>query len=550
MIARASAACLLLMALACVAVADEPAADGWRRYAPSDWLATIEVRDLERLEPGLRALAEPWGTPPPPIAAVVSGILPADTLASRPWAAAFAESKKGPPIGVLFVPTDDFSALCDALQADPAGDIAIVTLFGYDLALEECDGWARVSLLDQEIASEPIDPDATPKQPVEGNLRVRASAHGLRAAADHLAELRRARIAFNRGRIKPWTRAPRSLGEAMERLAPYWPVVKQLAAYEEPITVDFSLGDEALTATIVAPVQQPAQHADHAPPLLPAAKPIAVSRIPGQPAPIVIDLGLAWMRSRPQDHDAVEFPARKWRAYADSQRRMLALNRGTTEVYHLPQPGQPVSANQQNRFGWDGDSESLGRSLRDVTTSWNQLINATKTRSRLLAELSPGEASGTWTITSDLFAGVGLASTPELEALFDRYFGNGGKMISEFAQTEDGSWLYSMHESYQPKPPETVGQQDSARPHLQPDVLLDATLWLDRLIAWHQQVDGIDKQKDRGRRVRPPMAESPPAQFTLVGGETLRAEARLPLSTYGALVRFWMSEPQPVEAIE
>lgn len=533
MIARAIGVVVLLFA----AVAN--AAD-WRASLPAGWLVAVEAKDLATLEAGAAKLMAPWGRKVPPMGKSLAAMLPGVEIGERPWGVALATGKQGSLSPVAYLPTDDFDALCDALNADRAEGVAVANVSGYDLTLVDLDGWVQVGLLD---ALSPADEGADKSEPaawsVEGDVRLVASKAGLRELAAGLKQRRQGQLAAGQGRIGPW-RWPQGFDGYVDRLAPYAPLAEELASWGGPLelAIDFTEQDFQLTAKMPVAIE-PRNASDAAAYETPDGV-IGHAVLPHGLPPKLVDLAIAWMRCRPDEIDAPEYPQPEWDDLAEAYRRVLSRYRSVAMLKRLPAEDEPVATNEAAAFVWDGDAASLGDALQLTTLRWNQLIDAADARTPLRLEMAPLEGAEGWRISTDLFEGFGLERSPEVEAVFDRYYGSDILAIDITRRGESNEWLVSYG-----KPDMDLLKSSPAKSTVDPTVLVECELRIDRWFAWKSMIEAIDMAGTLGYRSREPMAEAPAATLRVTGGESLSIDATLPIATYENAVAHWRSNEPP-----
>lgn len=529
MIARALAVVVLLFA----AVAN--AAD-WRASLPAGWLVAVEAKDLATLEAGAAKLMAPWGRKIPPLGKSVAAMLPGVKMAERPWGFALALSKHGSLSPVAYLPTDDFDALCDALNADRADSVAVANVSGYDLTLVDLDGWVQVGLLD---GLAPADKDEDNSEPadwsVEGDVRLVASEAGLRQLAEWLKQRRQGQLAAGQGRIGLW-RWPQGFDGYVDRLAPYAPLAEELASWDRSLELALGFAEQDFQLTAKTPLAiEPRSESDAVDYEIPDGL-IGHAVLPHGLPPKLVDLAIAWMRCRPDEIDAPDYPQPEWDALAAAYRGVLSRYRSVAILRWLPAEGEPVATNELATFVWDGDAASLGDALQLTTLRWNQLIDAAEARTPLRLDMAPLEGAEGWRISTDLFKGFGLERSPEVEAVFDRYYGSDVLAIDITRRGESNEWLVSYGE-----PDLDLLKSSTAKSTVDQTVLVEAELRIDRWIAWKSMIEAIDMAGTLGFRPREPMAEAPAATLRMIGGESLSVEAILPLTTYDKAVTHWRS---------
>ncbi len=539
MIARPLVVVLLLVA----AVAN--AAD-WRASLPSGWFVAVEAKDLATLEAGAAKLFAPWGRKVPPIGKSLATMLPGVEITERPWGFALAPGKQGSLSPVAYLPTDDFDALCDALNADRADSVAVANVSGYDLTLVDLDGWVQVGLLDGLAAADEGDDHSEPAAwSVDGDVRLVVSRAGQHRLAEGLKQRRQGQLAAGQGRIGPW-RWPRGFDEYLDQLAPYAPLANELASWNEPLEVAVTMDDGAvqLTSEIsqeVTPIDS-ATAANYSAPDGAISHAVLPYGLPEQ----FIDLAIAWMRCRPDEIDAPEYPQPQWDDVAEAYRELLSRYRSVAMLRRLPAEGEPVATNDVATFAWDGDAASLGDALQLTTLRWNQLIDAAEARMPLRLEMAPLEDAEGWRISTDLFKGFGLDRRPEVQAVFDRYYGGDVLAIDITRRDESNEWLVSYGEPAMELLKSDPAKATADRPVLaNRPLLIEGELRLDRWFAWKSMIEAIDEQGTIGFRPRKPMAESPAATLRVTGGDLLSIDAMLPIATYENAVTHWRSNEKP-----
>lgn len=511
----------------------------WRDHLPADWLLAAEAPDLAALDELAAQLFDPWARPAPPLRATLAALAPRGAFAERPWAVVVASSEAGELTLAAYAPTDDFDALCTALDADRADDLAITSLFGFDLAIEPVGAWARVSLLDSPPEYGPAE--TPPPRAAEGSdaLRVTLSADGCLRLAAHLEELRRGQVADPRRRRGP-LRWPNDFKALVARLAPFAPVASAIANWGEPFALTASHRDDALRIELTSPLAVTAQRAAANAESIDQRAAILTLDAPGALPNPLIDLALALMASRPDQIEAPEHPQPQWDDFADACRDLLKGCRSGQAVLTLPAEGEPAAANETATFTWGDSAGPLGDRLRLCVDRWNTLVDAAQARAPMKIELTPIEATGGHRLRTDLFAGTGLEPSPEIEAIFDRYYGAGRWAVTELQPNPDRSWVATMRPGVSPRSGELAAEQA-------PDTLLSGELRVDRLIAWRQRLDDLMQENTIHRKVRPPMREAPAVTFRVAGGERLRFAATAPLVAYRELVAYWRSKPLPID---
>ncbi len=525
-----------LLGIAVLLVAGVAKAADWRASLPAGWLVAIEVNDLATLEAGAEKLFAPWGRKLPPLGKSLAALLPGVEIDQRPWGFALVPGKPGSVSPLAYIPTDGFDALCDSLNADRADSVAVANVSGYDLTLVDLDGWVQVGLLDgvanTDDRGEKAERDAWS---VEGDVRVVVSRAGLQRLAEGLRSRRQDQLDAGQGRIEPW-RWPQGFDGYVDRFAPYAPVFAELAAWGKPIEVGgrFTEEDFLLSADLAESIvpRNPLDATDYAAP----EGAISHAVLPFGLPPRLVELAIAWMRCRPDEIDAPEYPRPEWDALAEAYRGLLSRYHSAAILRRLPGADEPVAMNDMAVFVWDGDAASLGDALQLATLRWNQLIDAADARTPLRLEMAPLEDAEGWRISTDLFKGFGLERSPEVEAVFDRYYGGDVLAIDITRRGKSNEWLVSYG-----KPALELLKSMPAHPAADQPVLLEGEIRLDRWFAWKSMMDAIDMEGTLGYRPRKPMAEAPASWLRVTGGESMKVEIGLDLEAYVNAVTHWRS---------
>ncbi len=168
------------------------------------------------------------------------------------------------------------------------------------------------------------------------------------------------------------------------------------------------------------------------------------------------------------------------------------------------------------------------------------MVDAAKARAPLKLEFAPVEGTGGYRLRTDLITGAGLEPSPEIEAIFDRYYGAGRWAGAGLKPLGGSSWCATMRPDASPIADDRFVETD-------PDTLLRGELRPDRLTAWWQRLNDLMNEGALGRRVRRPMRETPAIGFRVTGGERLRLTMNAPLRVYEALVDYHRSEPLPFD---
>lgn len=538
---RAAIAVALLTTLASPARAVDPS--DWRACLPAEWLAVAVIDSPDSATTRIDELLRPWDRRTDWLRTRFDAFFPDSPFADRPWVVALVEGEDGTAAPMLLAPTDDFAALCETLGADVADEIAVAMIGGFDIALMDRGGWAQVTLLDSTPTAEshPADPEiAILDRLADCEARLAVSSRGLDRLADELEARRWKQLKSGRGRVPRWA-WPVGFNAFVERLAQFAPIAEPTAGLDEPLALGLRQNSKrAWVASVVLPIETTPP--DRTPPALPAGEPIASLRFGGQLPADLIDLAIAGLQCRPVDIDAPEYPQPQWDDLAEAYRHLLSGCRSASYGLMLPAEGEPVAANQVSVFAWEGGAEQLGETLAATVVRWNQVVNAAKARTPLRVAIEPLEAQplgkpGGWRLSTDLFSGFAIDRSPEIEALFERCYG-GDTLSLDVKPTGDGAWLARMG----PPKDNDTGPALTADPPVELGVFLTGELRLDRWLAWQQQVEDSTIGEAIGRKVRPPMAETPPATLRATGGDHLRLDATLPAKTYEAAVRHWRAE--------
>ncbi|MEO0530243.1 MAG: hypothetical protein AAF266_06645, partial [Planctomycetota bacterium] len=397
------------------------------------------------------------------------------------------------------------------------------------------NGWTQLTLLD----STPADNHdgaalslAVLDQLADCPARLAVSQGGMQQLAKLLAARRRGQLEIGRGLIPRWA-WPTGFGMLVEQLAPYAPLAEQLGQLDEPVALGFrGESDGAWTASLLLPIRTKPSEATI--PAMTTETPIATLRLAGQLPTELVDLAIAFSRCRPDEIDAPEYPQPQWDDYAEACRQLADGFLAANCVLTLPGEGEPVATNQVATFLWGGAQDQLGDALALVTVRWNQLIDAAEARTPLRVAIEPLKESAGWRLSTDLFTGFDVERSPEIEALFDRYYG-GETLSLDVSSVGDAIWRASLGTEFDSSA--GVGGKQ-----LQSGGFLSGEFHLDRWFAWQRQIEDITMGDALGHRVRPTMAVAPPATLRARLGDTLRIDATLPAATYEAAVDYWRAE--------
>lgn len=520
----------------------------WRASLPANWLAVAVVESPAASASHVDELLQPWGLKTDWLHKRITAFFPELLFADRPWALALVEKQDGSLAPLLLAPTDNFAALCESLDADIADEIAVAAAGGFDLALIDRDGWVQVTLLDstptiEDPAAENAAEDQASDDEIavldrlgDCNARVAVSQRGLDQLAEVLTARRKGQLQSGRGRIPRWA-WPNGFAAAVERLAPYAPVAQQLAGTDRPLAVGFRRNSrEAWVASLVLPIE--AKPATQIPPTLPpGGEPIATIYLASALSNDLIDLAIAGEQCRPDEIDAPEYPQPQWDDLAEAYRQLLRGYRAASGAMMLPGRDEPVATNHVGVFTWEGGAEQLGETLALTVVRWNQVVDAAKSRTPLRLSIEPLKASAGWRLSTDLFAGFAVERSPEVESLFERYYG-GDTLSVDVKATGADTWQIAMG----PSSESAKAATEEADAPSSTEFPLTGTVWIDRWFAWQQQVEDITMGDAIGYRMRPPMAKSPPATFKITAAKSLRLDATLPATTYKAAVDYWRAD--------
>lgn len=510
------------------------AMEGWRGLVPEGWLVTFEVKSLPQLEERLTMLRAPWGEAGWPLTDLVPmflGSQPAD----RPWALAALEPEGDNATLVLFIPTDDFDAFCEGIDADRAENLAIGNLLGNEVAAVWRDGWAMVTFAE---AAAVLDRAAaeTPPRAFEAELSVSFSPAGLSLLAKEADERHRRQLATRRNRRPVATpfHMPKDLGDLMQLLTPSVPVYKVLAAAGRPfslgVSVSESNGDLQLLAEWDQPIAAPESGRAER---LASGPPLAHFDLSGPIAPPLIDLALATVQSSPASLiEAAEFPQPQWDDFADAVRSLLEGVRSPSVLVTLPGETDPIAANQAIAFQWPGDADRLSDALGFAVLRWNLLVATAKARSPMQVAIEPLADEPGWLLSVDVLAAAGRKPIPEEKQVLKAFYGNEERLLVRITQRPSRGWLASM------LPPGTL-VEGQALP-LNADELAAGEFQPARWLAWDHRIKTYGLEDAIGPTRKPPeLPETAPATLRLTGGQRFRLEASLPKATFEAVARHW-----------
>ena len=528
-------------------------AGGWQDRLPQRWLVALAVEDLGRLEQKLGDLLPPWGIRLAGVSERLETLLPGAPLGDDAWVIGLAEADDLAVEPFLLLPTQDFDALCDAIQADRADNVAITRIAGYDLVLAAHGSWAWVTPLRAAMPAPMGAPDEpiAAERPNDSDTSLHLSHRGLQLLAQRLSD----QEPPNR-RLPRRFAMPVDVSSLIRALAPYGPIVSELV--QQRASVSLSLGADAesgdLLAGLTLRTDQASQdnHKSNASSSILASESIATLKAAALP-PALIHLGAAWVQSSPDDVEAQQYEPNSFESYKEALRQLLT---GMTEVRHrlvLPGEDSPLMANHLVKFQWNGAPDQLGEHLSEACIRWNEVVRKSGAKSELFAEFSPlaAEASPTeqagYRVSFDLVTALG-ANTPEARDLFARLYGEGGRLTALVAPLGEGEWVYSTVPAADLKPLLDAAQAEASNApgdaKATTPCLAAGQARLDRWISFQQRLDDLLYGDSLGRKVRPPMNDSPPAQLRVTSVETgYHLEARLPVDAFKTAAVWWGIQP-------
>lgn len=511
---------------------------------PEKTLAVFVARSADAIDSSVAELLRPWRLRFNGVGPVLKRTLGGADLADRPFALGLAE-RNGAATPFALLPVDDAAAFRKAVKGGPDGVAAIA---GYLLAVEPVEGGVLLAMPDRDRA--PVVGDASlaglDALLGETSAAIRVTRAGFALAADQTARLRPVRRRVVLSQIRSIREAWLLLG-----LAPrYQPLLRAFADRTDGVTVRVSADDEALTATLDIALRgdredDPRTPVPPAPPLvanLGDRVPIATLRSAGPlPGPLV-RLVLALAECRPDEIDAAVFDGPTFAAYAESVAELAASVVAAEAALLVPTADEPLAANRAVALRTEPGADHP-EAVKQAAEAWNAVVSASRARTPLVyetAEIDAAEGGGL-RLSMDTLRAFGGQGVEEVVRVVERYYGPGGRLVTEDRPTGEDRWLATEL----PKP--AADRLRAALPEVPdtPDTKpeVNGQLWIDRWLAWRQALDDVGKEKDVGRKVRPPMVPSPPAELRLTGGKRrLLCELNLPPETYEAIAAYWTEE--------
>lgn len=504
---------------------------------PEKTLAVVVARSADAIDASVPALLRPWRLRFNGVGPVLKRTLGGADLADRPFALGLAE-RNGAATPFALLPVDDAAAFQKAVKAGPDGVAAIA---GYLLAVEPVEGGVLLAMPDRDRHPVVADASLAGLEAVLGetSAAVRVTRAGFALAADQTAKLPPVRRRVVLSQIRSVREAWLLLG-----LAPrYQPLLRAFADRTDGVTVRLSADDEALTATLDIALRgdredDPRTPVPSAPPLvanLGDRVPIATLRSAGPlPGPLV-RLVLALAECRPDEVDAVVFDGPTFAAYAESVAELAASVVAAEAVLLVPTADEPLAANRAVALRTEPGADHP-EAVKQAADAWNAVVSASRARTPLVyetAEIDAAEGGGL-RLSMDTLRAFGGQGVEEVVRVVERYYGPGGRLVTEHRPTGEDRWLATA----MPRPAADLLRAALSETADEPDKKPAVTgqLWIDRWLAWRHALDDVGKEKDVGRKVRPPMAPSPPAELRLlIEDGRVRGDFRLPLSTYAEL---------------
>ena len=509
---------------------------------PEGTLAVVSAKSLEGLDDTVSRLLEPWRLKFNGLAPIFQTLAPGTGIPRGPVAIGLLKrGAKALPFGILA--TENAEELERSLRARPAGKGKFALVAGYPVFLSRVEGGVFFSLQPQ-LEGPPV---ACVEQLLgEADAALAVTKLGFEEAADWSA-----RLGLTRGVID-WRRV-RSLNDALRllnRLGRFTPLLRRLA--QEGSVANLRLSADPKQESIAAALDFQCSAGDAAPPAAEAgAKAPTLNALLGDRAPILtfrsdrplppplVRLALAWSECQPSDIDADRYDPEAFAAYAESATELIGAITQTRLAWFAPAENEPLATNGLECFRVKPGTE-LGEKIGEVTSAMNRTIRQSRARTPLLTELkeidSPGGPGVRTTV--DVLRALGGADMQEISKLVERYYGPKGQYVVDHTPLGGDQWLRSSDPDNQATRERLVVDQASATQEA-----AELRVWLGRWLVWQQRIDDVGKEKDAGRKVRPPMTAAPPLRLRISAhSDRLRCSAELPTETYQAFAAYWIAQ--------
>jgi hypothetical protein len=529
---------------------------------PDGLLAMAVASSPAALDLAAQRLLNPWGVEPQSLAEAAKRLVPGAELAEREVVVGLAQPEGQREVApFLLLPVEDAAKGLESLGADGG----IVAFGHYEVLLEQIDGWLAATL----IARPPLDWSSGAKaQPREAVLTLTLSDRGL----DWLdAQLRDKPV---RQRTPP--RWPTTVADALRQAPRFAPLASVLADRARSVSVRLN---DRTADTPTDPLRMAVDVE------LDPKRTLGENDSGGNPALPSVDLGtgtlaelavedssssamtefavalaMAALECRPDDIEAVRYARPEYARYVEAVQRIASEVRGVRQSLLAPVAGDPIAANEFAVVCFDDDFELL-KSLDEVAERWNEVVRASDARCPLLMEREPlagpllNEVGARYVV--DTLVAIGgpaeRGAGPQTEGLAEllgRFYGGDGVFERHVVQVDQaGLWVVSslpasraadlvraLRNSDTRHAPITAGASPIAKGRLS----------IEQTLAWLQTLDDLGHASTVGRRVPPPMAESPLARLECrsdgVAGEIALT---LPWATYEAFAKRLTAEKVP-----
>ncbi len=551
---------------------------------PNGTLGFVVVRDLGGLDASLQRLLRPWGLRFAGVERTLKAVCPGLSLPSRPLLIGLTEVDHR-LVPFLWLPVEDVDALAEAIHADRAREDLIVTIASYDLKITPIAQGVSVQPLGANLFNRPGDnPFRAMKQSLGDSLVILSlTSEGLERMAQQLTE--------ERGRNRPTRprllrlRTLADLWSARSLLPAYAPLMERLASEAKSLTIrlrvyprshsEVSSGRERPKYQIVgehaakspveeggfqlsceavgveAPFDREVKSGSlrTSPDQLADGRKLILSLEANRPLPATLTrLAMAWMESRPDQIDAERYASPEFAAYAESVEMLVASITSFRLALATPHADEPLTANQATLFQVRPGT-STAQLVTQAMVRWNEVVRSSKARTPLEVEIIPLDGNGI-RLSTDLVAAMGGPEVEGMVPLLERFYGPKGVRTVDYVPLKEGKrWLSTSYAA--------VTKAELLEQLLADGLLSDAPgkpresggkLWIDRWFAWQQRIEDVGNEQTLGRRVRPPMREAAPLQFSILEeNDRIRMDFRLSANAYEALTEYWIAKKVPAK---
>lgn len=517
--------CLLLSCM-CQTSTAEPA---WRPLLPEGWLAVVSTGDLNAAEDQFASVLDDLSFDYSSVLTKLKMAVGAEDLAFAPGDVVLGACETADEQLYLFalLPTDDFEQLVASLNGELAGDVGLVTVFGYDLCLTSCGKWAMVApLANLDVAQ------AAKQRPVVEVGKPQAADIALELSAEGIGFLtRRAQNTNARDRrqaVRSMIRWPPKVSALDAAFLQNAPLLTELADQFASLRLSLVVSDDGLECQVAGafsqtPRKPTKQREQTVARLLSVPDDARVASLTGSgdtvTSELLTRLYLAYAQGRPDEVDAPRYHPDLQAPYAEAVLDAMQHVLHFESVNRVPsKPNAPALANHAILLELD-DREAFQQATIESFEHWNELVIASQAKMKVVFEPQQVQVDNRKLLTFrvDMAKAVGMESAPEIERLFERLFGPDGDYVWRLIPIGDTCFLCSdlpqadalnlaRHTEAQLEQAIDADAQSSP-------VLSDAwtyKLHAHRLIDWHEKVYQITMGKVIGRPTPKQMPAAPP----------------------------------------